>query len=128
VKPEITVYVRGIKVPVGEALVEELYQIKRASPYHDTWFKVKLKKLYTYVLLDDQRSLVDIVTELSEQHGLELKIIDVSKKTAIYRFWKKLNGIKTFPAVETNRGGRLQAPFSQSDLEKLISESAQPTH
>lgn len=63
-KPEITVYVKSTKVPVGETLVEELYPVKRASRFFeiskDTWVKVKLKKIYNYVLPDDQRHLLKV--------------------------------------------------------------------
>jgi glutaredoxin len=132
-KQEITVYVRSMKIPVGETLVEELYPIKPRAPRayeisKDTWFKVKLKKIYRYVLPDDQKALVEAVKQLSERHGLELKIIDVTKETAMHRLWRKLKGIKNFPVVKTNRGDRLQAPFSQSRLERFVSESALPTN
>lgn len=130
-KPRITVYVRSIKIPVGETFVEELYPVKRASRAYeisrDTWFKVKRKKVYNYVLQDDQKENVEVVKRLSERYGLELKVIDVARETVIYRLWRNLKGMRNFPVVENNRGRRLQGTFSQNELERLISESAMPT-
>lgn len=129
---EITVYVRSMKIPTGKTLVEEPYQVKRATRAYeisrDIWFKVKVKKVYSYVLPDDQREHVEVVKRLSERDGLELKFIDVARETVIHRLWRALKGIKNFPVVETSRGGRLQAPFSQSELERFISESAPSTN
>jgi len=127
-KQEVTVYVKSTKVQVGETLVEELYSIKRPSVYRDIWFKVKLKKTYSCVLPDDQKALVEVVKRLSERGGLELKVIDVSKENVILKLWRKLQGMKNFPVVKTNRGDRLQAPFSQSEIERFISESAPSTN
>lgn len=120
-KRKITVYVRSRKIMTGETLVEELYSVKRPSVYRDIMFKAKLKKIYSYVLPDDQKAQVEVVKRLSEQCGLELKVIDVAKENVILRLWKKLQGMKNFPVVETNRGDRLQAPFSQSELERFVS-------
>jgi len=129
-KPEITVYVRSTKIQAGETLVEELYPIKRASRAfeisRDTWFKVRLKKIYKYVLPDDQKKIVEVVRRLSEGSGLELKVVDVAKETAIRRLWRKLKGSNNFPVVENSRGSRLQAPFSLNELERFISESVSP--
>jgi len=126
-KPKITVYVRSMKVPAGETLVEEPYLMKRATRVYeiskDVWYAVRLKKIYRYVLPDDQKEIVDVVEQLSEQRGFELKIIDMTREDAISRLWKKLMGIKNFPVVETKRGKRLQAPFSQSELESFVSRS-----
>jgi len=131
-KPEITVYVRSIKIKTGETLVEEPYPVKRLPRAYeiskDTWFKVKLKKMYSYVLPDDQKTLVEEVKLLSERHSLKLKVIDATKQTLIQRLWIRLKGIKNFPVVETNRGIRLRAPFSQNELDRFISESALPTN
>lgn len=115
---------------MGETLVEELYPIKRPTRVYelskDIWLKAKLKRIYDYVLPDDQKALVEVVKRVSERSGLELRIIDVTKETAILRLWRKLKGMKEFPVVETSRGGRLEAPFSQSELERFISESTLP--
>ncbi len=126
---EITVYVRSLRVQSGEKLVEELYPIKPRSPLgyyisRDTVFKANVKKTYNYVLPDLQKTLSEYAHQLCEQHSLELKIIDVSKETALTGLLIRLKGIKNFPAVENNRGDRLQAPFTQTELEKFISESA----
>lgn len=127
-KPEVTVYVRSMKVPVGEKLVEELYPIKRATRAYeysrDTVFQVRRVKEYAYVLPDDQKDLVEFVERLSEERGFKLRIIDVTKETVLYRLWKRLGGIKGFPVVVTRRGARLEAPFSVDDLQRFISESA----
>jgi len=128
-KPEITVYVRSKKIKTGETLVEELYSIKRPSVHRDAMFKAKIKKIYSYVLPDDQKTLVDVVKRLSERKGFELKVVDVAKENSLlHKLWRKLRGMKNFPLVETNRGERLQAPFSQSELERFVSESVQPTN
>jgi hypothetical protein len=133
--PKVKVYVKSMKVPAGEKLVEELYPIKRGySPSRrDTFYKVKLKKVYSYILPDEQKTLIGDVKRLSEQYGFELKVIDVSKEDPfdpwvfLQKVWRRLRGIKNFPVVETKRGGRLQAPFSQGELEKFISDSVPPT-
>jgi len=126
-KPEITIYVRSMKIPVGQTLVEEPYSIKRATRVYeisrDIWFRVKVKKIYRYVLSDDQQAPYEVLKQLSERGDLELKVIDVTKETAVRRLWWRLRGIKNFPVVEINRSKRLQAPFSQSELERFISES-----
>jgi len=136
-KPEITVYVRSLRVPIGETLVDDLYSIKRgySRPQHrDTFYKVKRKIIYSYVLPDDQKALIEDVKQLSKRYGLELKVIDVSKEDVLdpliflQKVWRRLKGIKNFPVVETNRRVRLRAPFSQSELERFISESALPTN
>lgn len=129
---KITVYVKSMKIPTGQTLVEEPYPIKRPTRAYDIsrdiWFRVKLKKIYRYVLPDDQQALYGVVKQLSERAGLELKVIDVTMETAILRLWRKLRGINNFPVVETNRGKRLQAPFSQSELERFIAESTLPAY
>lgn len=125
-KPKITVYVRSMRVLVSETLVEEPYPTKKGyGPYEVSkyiMFQTKLKKKYSYVLPDDQKALVEVVKRLSERCGFELQVIDVAKETIIQRLWRELKWIKNFPVVETNRGGRLQAPFSQSELERFISQ------
>ena len=125
-KPRITVYVRSMKVLVSETLVEEPYPVKKGyGPYEiskHTTFQAKLEKKYSYVLPDDQKELVEVVKRLGERYGYELNVVDVAKETAIHRLWRKLKGIKTFPVIETNRRGKLQAPFSKSELERFISE------
>jgi hypothetical protein len=131
-KSKITIYVRSMKVPMGETLVEELYPIKRGyrpdrPGSRDTFFQVKRKKVYGYVLPDDQNALIEDVKRLCKRYGLELKIIDVSKEDAfdpfifLIRLWRIIKGIKNFPVVETNRGIRLRAPFTQSELERFFS-------
>lgn len=135
-KPEIKVYVKSVKVPVGEELVEGLYPIKRgySVQFRDVFYQVKRKMMYGYVLTDDQNAVVEDVRRLSKRYGLELKVIDVSREEAFdplvffQRVWRKLKGIKNFPVVETNRRARLRAPFSQSELERFVSESALPTN
>jgi hypothetical protein len=135
-KPEIRVYVKSVKVPIGEELVEGLYPIKRGSSilFRDSFYKIKRKMMYSYVLPDDQNTLVEDVKRLSERYGLELKVIDVSKEEVsdplilLQRIWRKLKGITNLPVVETNRGARLRAPFSTSELERFVSESALSTN
>lgn len=123
-KPKITVYVKSDKVFAGTTLVEEPYPVKRVSRFHDTVYKVRLKKKYNYILPDNQAVFVKTVKRLSERHGLELKIIDMTQETVLGALWRNLRGIKNFPVLETKRGGRLMAPFSESELERFISETA----
>jgi hypothetical protein len=126
---KITVYVQSLKVQSGEKLVEELYPIKVRNPRfyefsRDVWFNVKIKKTYRFVLPDEQKTLSEFAQQLCEQRGLELKVVDVSKETALARLLVRLKRIKSFPAVENSRGARMQAPFTQTALEEFISESA----
>jgi hypothetical protein len=128
------VYVRSLKVPVGERLVEGLYSIKSRYWYErDAFYEVKRKIMYSYVLPDDQNELIGDVERLTERYGLELKIIDVTRGSALdpvilfQKVWRRLKGIRKLPVIETNRGARLRTPFSQSELERFISESAWPT-
>jgi len=124
-KQKIKVYVKSVKILMGESLVEELYTVKRPSVYHSMWFRPKLKKIYSYALPDDQKEIVEVVRRMSEQVCVELEVVDVGSKTIIHRLWKRLRRIKDYPVVETNRGSRLQAPFTRRQLERFISESAQ---
>lgn len=125
-KPIITVYVRSMKVLVSETLIEEPYPVKKGyGPYEvskRTTFQTKLKKKYGYVLPDNQKALLEVVKELSERYGFELKVVDVAKENIIHKLWRKLKGIKNFPVIEINKGDRLQAPFSPSELERFIAE------
>jgi hypothetical protein len=131
-KPEIRVYVKSVKVPIGEELVEGLYPIKRgySTVFRDGFYEVKRKITYGYVLPDDQNAVIEEVKRLSERYGFELRVIDVSKEEVsdplvlLQRIWRRLKGIKHLPVVETNRRARLRAPFSQSELERFVSESA----
>jgi hypothetical protein len=125
----IIVYVQSLKVLTGEKLVEELYPIKPRSPLgysisRDMVFKAKIKKTYNYVLPDLQKTLSEYAQRLCEQRGLELKVVDVSKETAWARLLIRLKGIKDFPVLETSRGNKLQAPFTQTELEEFISGSS----
>ena len=131
-KPTITVYVRSVKVPMGDKLVERLYPIKRgySAMFRDGFYEVKRKMMYGYVLPDEQSLVVEDIARLSKKYGVGLKIVDVSKEDtldpaiALQKVWRRLKGIKRFPTVESNHGERLTAPLSQSELEKLISKSA----
>jgi len=128
---DLTVYVRSDKIPAGEILVEELYPIKRFSRAYgisrNLMFRVKRKKVYSYVLPSDQKKTVEIVERLSERYGFELKIIDVADDTVIERWWRTKKGIRNFPFIKAKSGDKLQAPFSQIELEKFISKSILPT-
>jgi hypothetical protein len=128
------VYVKSLKVPAGERLVEGLYSIKSRYWYErDAFYEVKRKIMYRYVLPDDQNELIVDVGRLTERYGLELKVIDVTKGSLLdpvilfQKVWRRLKGIRKLPVIETNRGERLRIPFSQSELEKFISDSALPT-
>ena len=134
-KPEITLYVRSDKILAGEKLVEGLYSVKPRTPRayemsRDTTYEVKLKKVYNYVLPDDQKALIEDVKRLIERYGLEMKIIDVSQEDAydplilIQRVWRRIKGIHSLPVLETNRGEMLRAPFSQNELEEFVSKLA----
>jgi hypothetical protein len=129
--PEITVYVRSTKIPIGETLVERLYPIKRGYGYRgSSLYKVKRQMMYNYVLPADHNALIEDVKLLCKRHGLRLKVIDVSKEDMMdplilfQRIRRTLKGIKNLPAVETNRGARIRTPFSQDKLERFISELA----
>lgn len=130
---EVTVYVRSTKVPIGETLVERLYPIKRGYGYRGSGlYEVKRKMMYNYVLPADHNALIEDVKLLCKRYGLRLKVIDVSKEDIMdplilfQRVRRRLKGIKNLPAVETARGARLRTPFSRSELEKVVSESALP--
>jgi len=126
---KVTIYVQSLRVQTGQKLVEELYPIKPRNPRSyeiskDMWFKVKVERTYNYVLPEEQRALSEFARQLCEQRGLELRVVDVSKETALTRLLIRLQGIKNFPAVENSRGARLQAPFTHTEFEGFISESA----
>ena len=127
-KTKITVYVQSAKVLTSEKRVVEPYPIKRASRasgemLDDLWFQSRIKKEFSHVLPKDQEALVETVKRLSELHGCELEVIDVSKRNIIYRLLRRAGGIKNFPGLEVRRGLRLSAPFSQSELESFISQN-----
>jgi len=123
--------VQSLRVQSGEKLVEELYPIKPRSPRgydtsRDTVFKAKVKKTYKYVLPDLQKTLLENGQQLCEQHGLELEVVDVSKETALTRLLIRLKGIRNFPAIENSQGAKLQAPFTQTELEEFLRDSEFP--
>jgi hypothetical protein len=123
----VTLYVKSIRISKGKVLTEELYPVKRASAAaldlaRSTIFRAKLKEIYDYVLPDDQKAITSALERLCSKYGLELHVVDITREDLLRRFVIWLKGIKDFPILETSQGQRLQAPFSENELERFISE------
>jgi short-subunit dehydrogenase len=73
-------------------------------------------------LPDDQKAAVEIVRRLCEKHGIEVRIVDVTRENLLHRVvQEEVSKIKTFPTLITDSGRRLEGSFSEEQVESLLS-------
>jgi hypothetical protein len=129
----VTLYVRSEKVVTGETSVVEPHLVKKGvargdgyrmrDMFWDTAFDTKIEELHDYVLPDDQKAAVETVRRLCENHGIEVRIVDVTRENLLHRVvQEEVSKIKTFPTLITDSGRRLESSFSEEQVESLLSE------
>jgi hypothetical protein len=71
---------------------------------------------YENVLPDDQKNIVEMVKEIASRYGFDVEIVDVTKS-------EKGPRIKTFPALITDSGEKIEGSISKEQIESFFAKA-----
>ena len=74
-----------------------------------------------FVLPKQQQKIVEIVQETAPEHGLEVKVVDLSRLNAFSKLNRRTRSVTKFPALVTSSGRKLEGIQSKAEIEAFIS-------
>jgi len=85
------------------------------------------KVVSEYTLPHGHRKVIDLVKNAAKRYEYTVEIVDIAKENIIIRnLLDEIEGIDTFPTVETNLGSRLEGPqITKENIELLLLDETQ---
>jgi len=128
-KHSVTVYVKSVKTPVGTeksgrwgfAVAQGIrgggYRIQRD-------YKAYSEAKYESILPEDQKKVIEIVSETAPKYGFEVEIIDVAKESVLRKISRVGLKIKTFPTLMIDNGEKFEGNITKKQVESLLRKTS----
>lgn len=88
-------------------------------------FAVETEPKHDYVLAEDQRKVVEMVTKIARRHCLEVEVVDVAKENILRRtIQKERERIRTFPALIAGSEQKIEGEMTEKQVESLLCRMA----
>lgn len=87
--------------------------------YRDTVTETKTE----FILPESQKKIVEMVTKIAAKHGVDVKIVDTAKESALCRRIKREPKTKVFPTLIVSSRERIESEMTKEQIESLLSHS-----